>query len=134
MRALFKIASALVTHSERVDVLDDSLHDAYEHLIWASQGANIEKDEELQCRDLALISIFMHEVNDNEAATRIIALLRTSMFAIALKRCAIGSISRAICPLFEVCLKHTLVEDGGTSCKAGKTILLCSVEIDRNKL
>lgn len=113
VRGLSRVASAIPSHAERLAALVRILETSCERLRWICSKRPSGQNDASICKDLTLVSVAIHEVNDNEAATRIFEQLRPTIFDIATRHSSNSGIARGICRLLEVCVLPTLMDDDG---------------------
>lgn len=116
VRALSRCASGLPSYAQREQALTLILAGPCQRLGSAMDyGASRLNADRLRAvaRDVGMVNAAVHELNDNEAATRMFGRVQRSVFAVAMDQSDNAAVAGTVCKLFEVCVLPTLLDDDG---------------------
>lgn len=111
VKGLASVASQLPSHVQRTEFLNLILQTSCTYVSQEGAKNELVGDDDILHRHLNIISNAVKEINDDQAAVKLLTMLQSPLVRIAKNNCGHETLAPSVCKVFVHCLMPTLADD-----------------------
>lgn len=121
VKGLASVASELPSHAQRTEFLNVILQTSCTYVSQEGSKNELDGDGETLHRHLNIISSAVKEINDDEAAFKLLTILQSPLVRIAKNNCGHETIAPSVCKVLVHCLLPTMDDDNDGDVREDKS-------------